>query len=177
MKKAEQILAFILVFALILGLGVTAFADEAQFDVTRRFLAELDGVEGAEYTVVGVREAAADAGFEYERVEVRYEGVLSDYINTVYVDFSEDGEEVMLYLYNIISFRREDREEVLSVLNELNAKYKGVKFYLDDVKDTVTAELYLAATDKTVVEISLFGFGFLIGITDQAYDVLADYAA
>ena len=162
MKKAAQILAFILVFALILGLGVTAFADEAQFDVTRRFLAELDGVEGAEYTVVGVREAAADAGFEYERVEVRYEGDLSDYINTVYVDFSEDGEEVMLYLYNIISFRREDREEVLSVLNELNAKYK---------------ELYLAATDKTVVEISLFGFGFLIGITDQAYDVLADYAA
>lgn len=179
MKTAKRVIAAALSLLLILTLSATAFADtadDAEYRVTQGILLALNGLEGAEYTVLGVEET--ETGLEYERVKIVYQGNLSDYRSTLYMDCDEDGEEVMLYLFQLIRFREVDREALLLELNDLNAEYKGVKFYLDEKQDSVTAEYYLPTTEKTAADAVLRGLKFMIGITDEAYEtVLADYAA
>ncbi len=174
MKKALQVVSAALVLVLILSMNVSALADEAEYRTTQLFLNKLETVEGAEYSVIGVEET--DSGSEYERIKITYQGNLSDYRSTLYMDFAEDGDEVMLYLFRLISFNEENLQEVLRELNSLNAKFKGVKFYVDETNCDVTAELYLPTTEKTIEELSLFGFEFMIGIAASAYESLAEYA-
>lgn len=179
MKTAKRLISAALILVLLLALGTAAYADtadDAGYTVTQGILLALNGLEGTEYTVLGVEKTAS--GAEYERVKIVYQGNLSDYRNTLYLDCDEKGEEVMLYLFNLIRYEEADREEVLWALNDLNAMYKGVKFYLDEEEDSVTAEYYLPSAEKTAADVALRGLKFMIGITDEAYEtVLADYEA
>ena len=170
MKSVKRILSVMLTLAMLCCLGVSAFAEGAQYKTTQEFLSMLDTVDGVEYSVEGI---VSDT---YEKVSISYSGDQSDYTSNIVAYFSEDGEEVQFSMFNMIDFAEEDLGDVLMAVNDLNAQSSGMKIYVDTSDNSVTAEFYLLTTPETAVEIALTGLGFAIGFTDGAYEALADYA-
>lgn len=170
----KKLLSIALVLALLLSLGASAFAEEAQFQATRTFLADLDTLEGFHYELGEVR---TEDGTRYEPIYLTYDGgEFSDYVSHMSVVFSEDSEEVQLFLFNLINFDEEDYADVLVAVNAINAEGSGVKLYVDDSDNSVTSEMYLLTTEASCEEIALEGLGFLISYTDIAYETLAEYS-
>lgn len=63
----------------------------------------------------------------------------------VIISFDEDGKRVELRSYSVGSFKDELFTKGLIACNEVNKKYRWVKFYLDDDQDVV-------ATDDAVID-------------------------
>ena len=74
----------------------------------------------------------------------------------------------------VLNFASEKLSDVLTEVNQLNAGTTSVKLYVDTQKNVVMAELFLLATEDSLIDISLTGTGMLIGFTDQVYEGMKD---
>ncbi|MBQ3702749.1 MAG: YbjN domain-containing protein [Oscillospiraceae bacterium] len=176
MKMTRRVFAFALTMTLLLSLSAAAFADGARFDATKSFVKELETIDGFTFTVGDVIE---DSDTKYELLKVNYAGgEYSDYESNIVMYFSENGEEVTLYTFNLIAFSAADFQKVLETVNDINAQGTGVKLYVDTSDNTVTAEMYQLATPETVTDLALTALGFMIGYTDRVFEeTLRTYAA
>ena len=74
----------------------------------------------------------------------------------------------------VLNFASEKLSDVLTEVNQLNTGTNSVKLYVDTQKNVVMAELFLLATEDSLIDISLTGTGMLIGFTDQVYEGIKD---
>ena len=171
MKNAKTVLAFALVLTLLLSLGSSAFAAEAQFDNTREFVEEISEIDGFTCELDEITEDAS--GLRYETVWLTYEGgEFSEYISRIFALFAEDSSDMEYRIYNLIKFDAKDFDAVLNMVNDINARGTGVKLYVDTSDNSVTAELYLLTTEDAFLDISATGLGFMLSYTDAAYEQL-----
>ncbi len=175
MKITKRILALALVLMLTLSLSAPAFAD-GTYKITQDFIAEVGTIDGFTCTVGDI--ITDSDGASYEPVYLTYEGGdLSKYKSNITALFSENREDVQLYLYNLINFDKANLSDVLAKLNDINAQGTGVKLFADLSDNSVTAEMYMLTTPDSCLEIALTALGFMIGYTDSAFELLGDYAA
>ena len=89
----------------------------------------------------------------------------------IHVSFDEDGEGIVqLYAWDIGSFSGDKYAKGLIICNELNTKYRWVKFYIDSDKDVcVSTDAYI--DPETVGEECLKLIRRMINITDKAYPI------
>ncbi len=173
--KTKSILALALTLALMLSLGVCAFADDARFDATKQFVEGLPAeAPGAACTVQA--DMVDIGGSTYEVVSVDYEGDLSEYKSHFNVGFTEDSSEILMSM-TILKFDAAKLADVLTEVNNINANTTSVKLYVDPQNNAVLGELYLLATKDTVKDISLYASGLFIGFTDKIYEALKDFEA
>ncbi len=74
----------------------------------------------------------------------------------------------------VLNFASEKLSDVLTEVNQLNAGTTSVKLYVDTQKNVVMAELFLLATEDSLIDISLTDTGMLIGFTDQVHEGMKD---
>ena len=119
----------LLVAILLVTLSPVAFAASAQYANTRSFLGELDTYE-IRYTLEGV-----DSD-NNEIVHIKNKGDYYSY--TIHYYFSEDNESVSIRIWNLIDFDSSDMDKVYLAVSQLNKTYKWVKFYADEIDNSVT---------------------------------------
>ncbi len=109
---------------------------------------------------------------ENERViKVAYGGDNMDSI-AVYVFFDKDGEPmIQCKSWNILNFKN-NVDKGIVVCNQLNAKYRWVKFYIDDDSDVI-CELDAMIDEETCGNECLTLVRRIVSIVDEAYPVLA----
>ena len=90
----------------------------------------------------------------------------------VYVIFDKDGDPmVQLQCWEIMNFNNKEGEAMVAC-NELNAKYRWIKFYMDKDNDIIAeCDAYIDAA--TCGEECLKLVKRVVNITDDAYPVLA----
>ena len=138
--KTKSILALALTLALMLSLGVCAFADDAKFDATKAYVADMGKLEGTTCTVQP--DTVEINGIVYEVVDVEYEGDLSEYKSYFKVDFSEDSSKILMIM-PILKFDEAKFADVLSAVNDINTNSTTAKLYADSESNTVYAEFFL----------------------------------
>ena len=168
----KKLLSAALILALLLALGVPAFAEEAKYENTKAFLNLVKDVEGLETELLGV---IPFAGENYERVRVTYKS--DDYTSHFSVLFHEDEEDVVLYMNPLIKFDENKLDELVAELNSINARTTGLKLYADTSDNSVSAELYLLVTKDSAAELAATGVGLMVGFTDSVYESLSKFAA
>lgn len=177
MKKTKTLLALVLTLALLLSVGVSAFAAGPKYESTKKFVEAIEKEEGVTYMV---RDTIYEGDKEYEEVIVTFksDSLISDEgVADVY--FSEDGTEV-LAAAPVIKFDQQDLADVLSAVNDWNGySYgaTGVRFYVDTSDNTVMARLDLFTTMNSLAEVAPYAVGVLLGMIDQVANDLAIYAA
>ena len=172
MKKS--IFAFSLILMLLFSLGVSAFADDAKFEVTKNFVEGLAELDGATATVQPDMLEIGSTAFEV--VKIDYEGDLSEYKSHFNIGFSEDCSQVLLSM-SIMNIDEAKLADVINAVNNLNATSTSVKLYVDSDRNIVVGELYLLATKDSVLDIAGLGTGLFIRFTDSVYEALKDFEA
>lgn len=135
----KKILAMLLLAALLLTSAMPALAVSAEYASTRAFLKVLDEADII-YTLVGVD----DDGDELVRVANKDS---NDYSYTINLYFDKDEMRCALRVWNVIEFKSSDTTNVLRACNELNARFKYLRFYVDTSDNTVTAAMDLIFRD------------------------------
>lgn len=174
MKTTKAALALLLVLTLLLSLGSSAFAAEAQFKNTSEFVTEVGAIDG--FTCEPGEITTDASGNRYETVWLTYAGgEYSDYTSRIFILFSEDCSDVEFRMYNLIRFDAKDFDAVLNKVNDINAQGTGVKLYVDTSDNSVTAELYLMTTEDAFLDISATGLGYMLAYTDSAFEQLNSF--
>lgn len=173
MKLTKRLIALALILTLLVCLTASAFADEPQYKTTQDFLRDVAEIDGFECEYLGLLEGTNN---NYDALLVTYSGELSDYKSRLQLLFSDDLEEVQVYVYNLINFDESRLSEVLDKVNDINAGGTGVKLYIDKSDNSVTAEMYQLLCENDASYLSLMALCFMIGYTDSAYEMLTDYA-
>ena len=173
MKKTKTLLAVALTLVLLLGIGTSAFAADAKYSATQKYIEAMAELDGAACEVKP--DTTQLGGSTYEVVKVDYEGELSNYKSHFNVCFTEDGQAILFSMV-ILTFDEAKLADVLADVNEINASTTSVKLYVDTDRNAVMGEFYLLATEDSLLDISLYGTGVFIGFTDQVFEALADYA-
>ena len=168
----KKLLTMALVLAMLLSLGVPAFAEEANYQNTKGFLKDVEGYTDLKTELTGVINFA---GENYEQVKVSYKGSASDYTSNFSVLFNENEGDVVLYMNPLITFEESKMNEVMTAVNGINAGTTGVKVYVDTSDNSVSAELYLLVTEDSAVQLTETGIGFMIGFTDKVYEQLSQF--
>ena len=104
-------------------------------------------------------------------VRVTYEGENLKSI-PIYVFFDKDGDPIIqMKCWEILNFKNNEAKAYV-VCNELNAKYRWIRFYLDNDADIVTdCDAYI--DEDTCGEECMKLVRRMVNITDEAYPVLA----
>ena len=168
----KKLLTMALVLAMLLSLGVPAFAEEAKYQNTKGFLKDVEGYADLKTELTGVINFA---GENYEQVKVSYKGSASDYTSNFSVLFNENEGDVVLYMNPLITFEESKMNEVMTAVNGINAGTTGLKVYVDTSDNSVSAELYLLVTEDSAVQLTETGIGFMIGFTDKVYEQLSQF--
>ena len=100
-------------------------------------------------------------------IKVVYTGDNLDSI-PVYVFFDKDGDPLVTFkCWNIINFKS-NREAAINACNEMNAKFRWIKFYIDDDGDII-AEMDAMIDDATCGKECLYLVRRAVSIIDDAY--------
>ena len=171
MRNLTRLLAFSVILALVLSISpVPSYAVQAQYATTQKFLDVLDENE-MKYTWNGI----TDSGDE--KVTFRWAGENSDDI-TALLYFDDDLDDVSLRVWNLVDFEEADYPLVLKVVNELNHRYRFVRFICDNSDWSVSLEADVPLHDgKESAEIAYDMLVYLVLIADEAYPDLLPYAA
>lgn len=103
-------------------------------------------------------------------VQVNFGGENLQHIS-VLVLFDKDSDPLaQLVCWEIANFKNKE-EKGLQVCNELNSRFRWVKFYLDDEMD-VRAEMDLKFTDESCGEICVASLLRMISVIDNAYPTI-----
>ena len=180
MKQIRRIAAFVLVLVFCLcfissasassngKFGSTRTAGAAQYSSTQAFMDAMDE-EGILYTYKGIDDDTD------EWLEIVYTGDYCDDIDIV-VFFKADNEQANFRFWNLIDFNSSDYREILTVVNQLNADYKWVKFVVDTRDYSVQSETDVLFRPDDVGELCLETLDHIVNISDLAYRVLEPYA-
>lgn len=104
-------------------------------------------------------------------IKVTYTGDNLDSI-PVYVIFDEEGDEYVEFkCWDIANFKNREAKAI-EVCNELNAKYRWVKFYMDSDKDIIVS-IDAVVDSATCGEECLSLVRRVVNITDEAYPEIA----
>ena len=91
---------------------------------------------------------------------------------SVFVIFDKDGDPVVsLKCWSILNFK-EKREAAYEACNELNAKYRWIRFYIDGDGDVV-ADVDAYVDEESCGEICYSLVNRMVSVVDEAYPVLA----
>lgn len=92
----------------------------------------------------------------------------------ILIIFDPGDESVALKAFNVAKIPAAKKDSMFAVVNSLNAKYRWIKFVIDEEDNTITAE------DDAVIQLDTCGeevlecCKHLVGIVDQAYpDIMA----
>ena len=178
MKKTRILLSLALTLALLLSVGVSAFATAPKYESTKKFVDAIANEEGATYMV---RDIITENDKEYEEVIVtlKSDALLSGE-GAAGVYFSEDGSEVLVAAPVIEKIDQEYLADVLTAINDWNAAAlgcTGVRLYVDTNDYSIMGRLDLFTTMDSVAQVVPYAVGVFLGFTDQAASYLADYAA
>ena len=124
------------------------------------FMAYMDQ-NGIKYTDVNER-----------RVDVKYSGDNLNTINVVVVFDEKDADAARFVCWGIGTFKDDKYPNAILVCNEMNAKYRWVKFYVDKDKD-VAAELDAHFTEQSVGSVCMEIVRRVVNITDEVYPSFA----
>ena len=165
MKKILLCISAVLL-ALSLTMGALAVPSSVTYRTTGRFLAYCDE-QGIKYTYQGIDND------NDERVTVSYD--LSSTSVDVILFFSEDGDTCAIRLWNLIRFRENALDDVLSAVNQLNMNYRWAKFFADTSDNTVTcsADIYFGGADAG--DIGYYLLYRIVNISDYGYEDLARF--
>jgi len=169
MTILKKSLALLLMLALVLSLGVSAFAVNAQYSTTQEFLKALDA-EKVKYRYMGVNNN------DKEEVTVSYTG---DYCDDIFINifFSQDLDSVSMRFWNIVDFDEADYAKALELANELNADFKYVKFVVDTDDWSIGAEIDIPIREgEDSAQIAYDALYYIVQISDEAYPDLAELA-
>lgn len=115
---------------------------------------------GLHYEILGDNGEALRAGFKMDN---RAEGL------KVLMIFDNDTKGCKVCAYDIVKFSDAKKEVMYRVCNSLNAKYRWIKFFVDESDNTITAQ------DDAVIELDSCGEEVLqcclqlVNIVDDAY--------
>ena len=146
---------------------------EGTFNTTKRFIAALKA-----HNINYSTKNAADES-EADRVYVTFtsnsvNGVAYEY--TVTALFRSNSNEMEFKVWNLIDYNAADTNAVIKTCDEMNQKYKWVRFYTDPSDNSVTADLYLECADIDGIGNILFeGMADLTSVLDGAYDAFVPY--
>ena len=171
MKKTRLVLASILAVIFLLSIAVCAFAEEAQYDATKKYIEAMAELGGATCMPGGLTEAEET---NYEILKVDYAGELSNYTSHFYVLFSEAGDSILMVM-PILNFDENRLDEVIKKINQLNGSTTKVKLYADEKNNVVMAEMSLLVTPETPVDLSMKATGIFIGFTDGILEAMKDF--
>ena len=111
------------------------------------------------YDIVGDDGEAISAGFSLDNREPL----------RVIMHFDSDCESVKLVAYDLAKFPADRKDRMYKVCNDLNAKYRWIKFYVDEKDNTITAEddavIQIDSCAKETVQCCIQ----LVQIADEAY--------
>lgn len=178
MKKTKTLLALALTFALLLSIGVSAFAAGPKYESTKKLVDAIANEEGVTYMV---RDIITENDKEYEEVIVTFKSdVLLSGEGAAGVYVSEDGTEVLVAAPVVEKINQEYLADVLAAVNDWNAASvgcTGVRLYVDTNDYSIMARQDLFTTMDSIASVVPYAVGVFIGYTDQAASYLADYAA
>ena len=170
MKNWKRVLAFAFTLALLLSVSmIPSYAVTAQYSTTQTFLDLLDEKE-MKYTWNGVNDALD------EKVTFRWAGDNNDDI-TALLFFDDELDDVSMRVWNLIDFAEADYPLVLKVVNDLNSRYRFVRFVCDTSDWSVSVETDVPLkSGKESAEIAYDMLIYLVLIADQGYPDLLPYA-
>ena len=90
---------------------------------------------------------------------------------TFAVIFDDDGSAVSIKAYSIATFKKNQLEDAYKFCNEMNTKYRWVKFYVDDDNE-LTASSDAIITKESIAEECIRMLALIISIVDSACEVL-----
>lgn len=160
---------FVLTLALVLTftITVTAFAVEATYPITKRFLSIMDEWEII-YTVKGVDEDGDEC------VIIGNKGDAGNMYDIV-IYFLEDDAGVLFYVWDLISFAEADYNNVLTAVNKVNTDWMYSKSYVEDDL-TVTVSLAAKTEESTSGDLVVDMLMSLVDYVDTAYEAVLPYA-
>lgn len=85
------------------------------------------------------------------------------------IHFSENGDSIKISAYDLVKFPSDRKDRMYKVCNELNAKYRWVKFYVDERDDTITADTDEIIQMDSCAEHTVQATVQLVQIADEAY--------
>ena len=89
----------------------------------------------------------------------------------LFVHFDEDGDNyVSIHSYNIGSFSGNNQAKAIYICNEMNKRYKWVRFYMDDDSDVIAdadAIVDMNSVGASLVELCMR----MVTVIDEAYPV------
>ena len=166
----KRVLAFVFTLSLLLSVSmIPSYAVQAQYSTTQTFLDVLDEKE-MKYTWNGINDA------QDEKVTFRWAGDNNDDI-TALLFFDDELDDVSLRVWNLIDFNEADYPLVLKVVNDLNNRYRFVRFVCDtsDWSVTVAADVPLQDGKESAL-VTYDMLIYLVLIADTAYPDLVPYA-
>ena len=146
---------------------------EGTFNTTKRFIAALKA-HNIHYSTKNAEDES-----EADRVYVTFtsnsdNGVTYKY--TITAIFRSNNNEMEFKVWNLIDYNAADTNAVIKTCDEMNQKYKWVRFYTDPSDNSVTADLYLECADIDGIGNILFeGMADLTSVLDGAYDAFVPY--
>ena len=166
----KKMLAWMLAAALLLGMAMPALAEEeltVQYATTQSFVDVLVEQE-LKYTLEGIDEN----GYEKIRLKLR-DNQGNRYDIEFY--FGQEQDSCNLRVFGMITYAEEDLTDVLRAVNDLNRKWKFVKFYINENSRTVAAAVDLLFNDADVGSIVMEGTLKVNRILKDGFTVLNAY--
>lgn len=158
-----------LVMCLVMLLGGTD-TNTAKLATTEAFIAAMEQ-EGLTYSYIGLDDVGD---------EVLTSTFGEEPLNEVeiFVYFSSDLENVDMYAWYLMAFEPEQRDEVIEACNAANAKYRYVRFYVDDSDNSVNADLNYSLSDAAAGgEATVLLLCQMASIVNESYEYFAPLIA
>lgn len=164
----KKLVSFVIVLVLFVSIvPLQSLAVNCQYSTTQSFLDYLD-MKNVRYTWQGL-----DSDDD-EKIEVTYTGDNMETIRTVWY-FDNNPVRVGVRVWNIINFSVKDYYYVLEAVNNVNADYRYIKFYVDTTDNTVTAKFDMPISATNAGELCYDILQRTINIVDDVYAELSEY--
>ena len=162
MKKLIRTIAFILLLSVLIA-PATAFADKgAAAAAFTQYLDQKDVI----YTYQGKTDSGKD------RVKISYD--CENTSLTAQFVFDTDDEAVAVYIFNLYEARYSQIDDCKKLCNDMNAKYRFVKFYLDEKDNTITVQADAIFRSHDIGDICYELLLRSLDIADEAYPSFAE---
>ena len=146
---------------------------EGTYNTTKRFIAALKAHDIHYSTRNAADESEADKVYiTFTSTSVK--GVTYKY--TITAIFRSNNNEMVFKVWDLIEYNAADTNAVIKTCDEMNQKYKWIRFYTNPSVNSVTADLYLECADIDGIGDVLFeGMVDLASVLDGAYDAFVPH--
>jgi len=166
----KKFMSLLLAAAMLIGMAMPALAEDevsVQYTTTQSYV-ELMEEKGLKYTLKGIDENG------YEKISLINKDDQGNRYEIVFY-FGKGQESCNIRVFGLITYAEDDVTDVLRAVNDLNRKWKFVKFYVNEDSCTVAAAVDLLFNDADVGEIVLEGAIKVNNILKDGFAVLNAY--